>query len=147
MLHKHKNTNETKPVIEEERTAFLSCSLHADSFFEAEYFCVLKTMSNDDSEDRYPGKCRRCQPARYQGPGKALPNRLAFYNTSIALTHESFTPPGWTGISQLFSDDRFLETEVHKGLHNGLCMWNIQADLGELIIYALKAPVHLVQSN
>lgn len=87
--HINSQTNETKPVIEE-RKAFLSC--HISTWWYPFWGCTRK-MSNEDSEDSFPRKCRRSQPAKHQGPAGAFLILLAFHNPSVTLTHKALTPP------------------------------------------------------
>ncbi len=92
LIHKQK---ETKPIIEE-RTAFLTCHSSTRWYrFWGWIFPRTQRMSNEDSEDRFPGKCRRSQPAHshFSGPAGALLKLLVFHDPSIALTHKALTPP------------------------------------------------------
>ena len=46
--------------------------------------------------------------------------------------------PGWTGVSEMFGDDRLLVTQVHEGLHDGVGVRHVQADLWQLVVHTLE---------
>ena len=44
----------------------------------------------------------------------------------------------------MFGDDRLLVTQVHEGLHDGVGVRHVQADLWQLVVHTLETlkPIH-----
>lgn len=67
--------------------------------------------------------------------------------SAVSLADEALSTSGWTGVSEMFGDDRLLVTQVHEGLHDGVGVRHVQADLWQLVVHTLETPVHLVHGD